>query len=305
MYCMSCGKPNADTSQFCLFCGKPLPMMQPPAMPQPPSPFISPAPTKNKSTTVVTVVVVVAALLLLSPFIVGFVIGFARGFNSSIEGSDQKVARLMREAAGVQPVQKPLFGEDKVDTKLRDLFRQVIQLNKDYQADVDRLDISQTQKLATAESFADPGTAAEGLRQLHAAYDLDAKQEQKLGRIVDDFKHQFDDVTGWEHDKIIEGFNKGLAQSMGPRQRATSTEKAWIDAMDDVYNYAELHHADFAMRYGQLVIADDSERQEFNTKVDALNARRHEFQQAQAEFTRFQGATWQKMGVSGQEVGAH
>ena len=297
MYCISCGRPNADNAAFCTSCGQKLFASQQ-AVP------VFAAPPQKKQNTWLIVAIVGGVLLLLSPFFIGFAIGFGRGFSSSFENSDQKVARLMREAAGLQPVQKPLFGENKLDTQLRDLFRKLIQLNKDYQANVDRLNLSETRKLATSESFVDPSSASEGLKQLHAAYDLDAQQEQQLQQLMESFRHQFDDVSASERETIVEGFNKGLAQSMVPRQHATSTEKAWVDAMDDVYNYAELHHADFNMRYGQLVITDDAELQEFNDKIHSLNARRQEFQQAQAEFNRFQGSTWQKMGVSGHDVGA-
>src|SRR5215472_17952245 len=89
------------------------------------------------------------------------------------ETDDQKISRLMREAAGLQPVRKSFLGEDKPDAKLRDLFKQTILINKDYQAAIDKLDLSATGRLNTPESFADPDSIAEGLHQLHAAYNLD------------------------------------------------------------------------------------------------------------------------------------
>jgi hypothetical protein len=302
MYCTKCGKPNSDVARFCLFCGSALPPVV--QQPQAVASAIAPA-TKKKSNTTLTVVLVIVGVLVLSPILIAFVVGFAEGFGSSMETADQKVARLMREAAGLQPVKKPFLGEGKIDTQLRDLFRKLIQLNKSYQAEVQTLDVSQVRRLATPESFADPSSADEGLRQLHAAYDLDAQQEQRLRQLLDDFRTQLNDVPVWQRQNALDGFNRGLAQSMAPRERATSTEKAWVDAMDDVYNYAELHHVDFSLRYGQLTIADDSERQEFNAKVEALNARHKEFNQAQEEFNRFQGSALQKMGVSQQQLGAH
>jgi hypothetical protein len=250
-------------------------------------------------------VLVIVGLLVLSPVLIGFAIGFAQGFHSGLEDTDQKVARLMREAAGLQPVHKPFFGENQLDTELRELFRKLIQLNKNYQAEVEKLDLSQVGKLTKPETFADPDAAEEGLKQLHAAYDLDAHQEQQLQQLLDDFRAHLNNFSVLERQQAIDGFNKGFAQGMAPRQRATTAEKAWVDAMDEVYNYAGLHHADFSMRYGQLVVGDETERQEFNDKIHALNARRHDFDEAQAEFNRFQGTTLEKMGVNAQQIGAH
>lgn len=247
---------------------------------------------------------IVALVLLLVPITIGFVAGFMQGFKSGFETTDQKVARLMREAAGLQTVQKSFLGENPGETKMRDLFRNMIRINQEYQATVDKLDISETHKLASPETFADPSSAAEGLRQLHSAYDLDSQQEQKLHQLMEDFRRQLAGGSAYEGG-MLKGFNEGLDQAMPKRQHTVSAEKTWVDAMDDVYNYAELHHADFSLRDGQLVIADGQELQEFNVKINNLNARRQEFVQAKNEFDRYQGETWQKLGVSRQQTVLH
>ncbi|HZD95278.1 MAG TPA: hypothetical protein VE133_13545, partial [Candidatus Sulfotelmatobacter sp.] len=73
-----------------------------------------------------------------------------------IETTEQKTSRLMREAAGLQPVRKSFFGENKLETKLRGLFKEVIDLNKDYQQASNKIDISGTAVLGTSDSFANP-----------------------------------------------------------------------------------------------------------------------------------------------------
>lgn len=248
---------------------------------------------------------VIVGVLIVVPFLIGFVRGFVKGFNASLEPTDQKVARLMREAAGLQPVRNSIFGEDKTDTKMRDLFKDIIRINKDYQDAVDKLDTSETAKLNTAESFADPSTVADGLKQLHAAYDLDAQQEQRMQEAMENFKHKFDDLSPSQRNSVVNAFNTGIAKVMPTRQRAISTEKAWVDSVDDVYDYAQSHHSDFAMSNGTLVIGNDTVREEFNTRVRTLNARRDEFLQAKNEFARMQGQTFQKMGVSRSQTGLH
>jgi hypothetical protein len=261
-----------------------------------------PIPQKKPDSSPKIVLIVVAAVILI-PFLIGIGLLTVGAFHSGFETDDDKVTRLMREAAGLQPVKKSFFGEDSIDTKMRDFFRKIIQLNKEYQADMDKLDISETRKLASAESFADPALAAEGLRQLHAGYDLDSQQEQRLQQILESFRHQFDDSPSWEREIYTKAIDEGFAKGTSNRQRVTSSEKAWVEAMDDVYSYAALHHADFELRNGHLVITDHSELLEFNSKVGALNARRQEFMRAKDEFTRDQGETWQKMGMSRRDTG--
>src|SRR5207302_8341487 len=111
------------------------------------------------------------------------------------ETTDQKVGRLMREAAGLQPVRHSLFGEAKTDVKMRDLFKDLISLNKEYKDAAGKLDTSATKNLSTPESFADPDSAADGLNQLHAAYALDAHQEERMQQIMENFKRSFDDLS--------------------------------------------------------------------------------------------------------------
>ena len=232
--------------------------------------------------------------------------GSSFGAGLQPETSEQKAGRLMREAAGLQPVRKPLFGEDKTEAKLRNFFKDLIGINKEYQQAVDKLDMSATDKLSTPESFADPSLAAEGLRQLHAAYAVDEMQEQRMQQILENFKHGFDDLSPADREGMLKGFNEGLAKGMPARQRATSTEKAWIEALDEVYAYARAHHDDFRMNSnGHLGVVHDDVREEFNTRVRTLNARREEFMQAKTDFEKMQGQSLEKMGLSRQQTGLH
>jgi len=221
------------------------------------------------------------------------------------ETTDQKTARLMREAAGVQPVRRTMFGENKIDAKLRGFFKDILALNKEYQEAISKLDTSETKKLSTPESFADPDSAADGLKQFHAACDLDAHQEERMLEIVDKFKHSFDDLSASERQEMLEGFQKGLGQAMPVREHAVASEKAWLDAMDDAYDYARAHHADIRMVDGRLGVVHDDVRAEFNTRIRTLNARRTEFLQAKHAIDEIQSRELQKIGVNPQQLGLH
>lgn len=219
------------------------------------------------------------------------------------ETTDQRMSRLMREAADLQPVRKPLFGEDKIDTRMRTLFKEVINANKDYQAAVNRLDTSAINNLIIPKSFADPSSASAGLQQMHAAYALDALQEQRMQTIAENLKKSFDDFSPSERETATNGFDAGLAQVMPVRQRAITTEKAWMDAVDDVYDYARSHHSAFTISSGHVAISDNAVREKFNSRIRTMNSRRAEFLRAKAELANMQNHNLEKMGLSHQQIG--
>jgi hypothetical protein len=222
-----------------------------------------------------------------------------------IESTEQKLGRLMREAAGLQPVRKSFFKEAKTDTQMRSFFKDVIDVNKEYQQGVDTLDISETKKLNTPESFADPGTATEALRQLHAAYDLDARQEQRLQEVLEKFKKGLDELSPSDREDMLKGFNEGLAKAMPTRERAVTAEKAWIDSVDDVYAYAQTYHSSFVFFGGRLAVSDNRVREEFNQRIRTMNAHRTEFLEAKTTLEQMQRQNLDKIGISRQQTGLH
>lgn len=221
------------------------------------------------------------------------------------ENSEQKAARLMREAAGIQPVRHSIFGENKTDAKLRNMFKDILALNKEYHEAESKLDISEVKNLSTPESFANPDSVADALKQLHAAYDVDAHQEVRMGEVLENFKHSLDDLPASERQEMLDGFNQGLGRATPVRQHAISSEKAWIDSLDDIYGYAQSHHADFTIANGRVGINDDQVREEFNTRVHTMNARRSEFLQAKHDLDQMQSQSLQKVGLSPQQLGLH
>lgn len=223
-----------------------------------------------------------------------------------LEPPDQRIGRLMREAAGLQPVRKQFFAKDRqFDDMFRDQYRNLIQLNKDYLEAVRNTDVSAVSRLGSAESFADPASFADGLRQLHTLYDLDSGQEQKLQEITSNLRTTIEN-SGWaasNREELMKGFQQGVAQVQDKRAGIVATERAWINSIDDVYDYAQRNHGVFVLNNGQLLIADNQVLEEFNGKVRAMNASRSQFMQAKQQFDQWQAGQLQKMGVSTSDVG--
>jgi hypothetical protein len=222
------------------------------------------------------------------------------------ESTDQLVGRLMREAAGLQPVHSSLWpSRRRMEDTWRPMFKQMVDLNKQYMEDVNRLDTSAVSDLNTAKSFLQPEIGDRALQQIHAVYALDSTQEEKLGRILEDLRHSMETVTtsASEREAFMKGFDQGMKAGMSKRSVTVAAEKAWMEALDEEYDYARAHQSNLMERDGKVVIQGHEIVLEFNRRVDHQEELRKEFIEKQKEFSQFQASTLQKMGVKPQDIG--
>jgi len=313
MFCPSCGKENANTFGYCNACGKALtpvggiaPGIAPGAAPapapaMPPRPMASAMPPTNgpaKRSGVIVAAVVFALVAAAGTF------GFLQVRNT--EKPEARIKRLVLEASGRQPIKKAFWAKDReFDDAFREQYKGLFRVNQEYMAAVKNTDISAAQKLGSPESFADPSAFTEGLRQVHAVYDLDMGQEQKVHEIVDNLRHIIE-TSSWsasDREGAVKGFDTGIAEPLAMRQTAVSAEQAWIQSIDDVYTYAEQNHSTFILNNGQLLIADNAVLEEFNSRVRTMNSRRTEFLQAKQNYDQYQQDLFRKMGVNPKDVG--
>jgi hypothetical protein len=224
----------------------------------------------------------------------------------NFEQPEARFARLMREAAGVQPESHRGFGRQRrFDDQVRDQYRKLLQQNREYTEAVKQIDISGVKDLNSAASFAAPEASQNGLAQLHALYDTDAAQEQKVRVIMADLRHVLESNASSpaERDAMLKGFDNGLSAQIAKRQEALDAEKAWVDAEDDVHACAAAHRDALAVVNGHLVISDEAVRSEFNTKIDAQEEKRKAFLKSQTQFSQSQADSLKKMGLSDKDLG--
>lgn len=301
MFCPSCGANNAQPSGHCTSCGQ-LISSAPGSMPiAAPAQAMFPQPlrTQEKRGPSLAVMIAVAVALFMGGF--GYLVA-----NIARETPDKRIGRLMREAAGLQPVRNSLFpSEREFDTTFRDQYRNLIRVNRDYVEAVKNTDLSAVKALNTPQSFADPDSFSEGLKELHTLYDLDMGQEQKVREIVDNIRHAIETNTAFafQREALIKGFDNGIAQPLVRRKKAVATEQAWVQSIDDVYGYAQSNHMFFILQNGRLVVTNNQVRTTFNARVDAMNTCQGEFRKAKREFDDWQAGLFQKMGVSGKDIG--
>lgn len=229
--------------------------------------------------------------------------------NADNEKPEARIGRLIREASGEQPVKTGFVYNmsrmKKFDDDFREQYRNLFHINQEYMAAVKSADISAASKLGSPETFADPASFAEGLRQLHAVYDLDMNQEQKVAQVVSNMRNMIEtsDWAASDREGIRKGFDQGLAGTLNQRHSAVSAEQAWVQSIDDLYDYAGRNHAAFILSGGQLLISDNDVLEGFNSRVRTMNGRRTEFLQAKEAYDKFQAETLQKMGVTPKDMG--
>ena len=229
--------------------------------------------------------------------------------NADNEAPEARIGRLILEASGAQPVKTgfayTLSKMKKFDDDFREQYRNLFHINQEYMAAVKSADISAASKLGSPETFADPTSFAEGLRQLHAVYDLDMNQEQKVAQVVSNIRNMIEtsDWAASDREAIRKGFDTGIAEPLNKRHNAVSAEQAWVQSIDDLYDYAGRNHAVFILSGGQLLISDNDVLEGFNSRVRTMNSRRTDFLQAKEAYDKFQAETLQKMGVAPKDMG--
>ncbi|HEY2115784.1 MAG TPA: hypothetical protein VGJ51_11870, partial [Candidatus Angelobacter sp.] len=233
-----------------------------------------------------------------------FILGNAASMLS-FETPQERFARLLREAAGTQPVShKGLPSQRKFDDAVRAQYGKLLQQNRDYLALVAKLNNSKVKEVNTARAFASAAVARPALDQLHALYDAGAAHEQEVQKIFSGLRHIFEDVSSpSERDEMLKGFDESIAQQIRRRQQALAMEKAWVDAVDDEHAYAAAHRASIRLVENVLVISDPAIRRELNAKIHLQEEKRKAFLKIQDEFKKSQAETLNKMGISGKDLG--
>ncbi len=225
----------------------------------------------------------------------------------NFEEPEARFARLLREAAGVQPESHRGFGRQRqFDDQVRDQYRKLLQQNRDYTKTMSEMDTSRIRDLNTAAALTNPAVEHEALAQLHASYDVDASQEEKVRVIVADLRHVLEANASSEAERtaMLKGFDESLATQFAKRKESLDAEKAWVDAEDDLHAYAGVHRAAITLLDNHLAISDAVVRNEFNVKIRAQEEKRKAFLDAQHQVKQSQADSLKKMGLSGKDLGA-
>jgi hypothetical protein len=311
MKCIVCGFENPEAGKQCSFCGKPL-VERPPTStvaagataaaavavaPQPPpSPeMINVVPESQKSHKTAFIVAAVCAAIFVMVFL-GFV-GF--GFFGYLVQSQQKatVGRLAHEALSGQ-AQSDSGQQGEMQALIRDYFKQVRDLNVSYRQQVADLNISQLPKIYSVETFATPGAMRRAQSEIVSIWKVDSDQEDNLRALQQKMRDQINSGNWSDFQKkaFIEGFDTGAGRVVALREPMVATEKDWVDAANDLYQYAMDNASSIEVQNGRVAINDADIRDTFNQKMhtaeekySTMQSSKQSYDQQIAQMTRQSG----------------
>jgi len=297
MLCPNCGQENTNAFGYCTQCQRPLSTAGGAAV----MPSLAGSPPRMRSGPKIALVLL--GFVLTAAGVYGAF--FANRGGISFEQPDQRFARLLREAAGLQPVKHLGSGRERqLDDAVREQYRRLLQQNRDYVAQGKQLDISKLKLLNSAKGFTDPRAEQEGLAQLHALYAAETTHEDKVRGIISDLRQVLENFasSNSEREAMTRGFDTSVIAQIARRQQALATAKAWVDAVEDLHAYTHAHRNAFTESGGRLVFSDPAVRREFHAKAQFQDQKRGELLVQQRLFAQTQKESLDKMGLTTKDI---
>jgi hypothetical protein len=207
-----------------------------------------------------------------------------------------KAGNLLKEAAGKQPVSKDA---NWWDAPSRDFFRDILEKNQHYSAEVAALDSSAIKNLYSSDSYAGKAHMEKVVSQLRAALAVDAKYTS-LDPIIKKMEERVAaaDASESEKQNFLKGMHGSLDRSLAPRNELILTEEAWMKSTIDLYEYAIAHTADYSIRGNKLYFRKDATREEFMSQQSKAIALHHNFLKAKKAWEESRKSKLDQMGVS-------
>jgi hypothetical protein len=221
------------------------------------------------------------------------------------ETTDQRLSRLGKEAAGTVPIRAYRSSAyESEDSVMREYLKDVINVGNDLSQAESRLD---TQAIASLYSPASFGTSANIQRTIRAINDqqqLNDAMTIQLEQITTKLKSRIDS-SGWSRhhrESFWRDFERTSNATLQQRTATINVFKTWSAATTDLYVFTDDHLNKMDVSKGQLVIADDRVRNEFNEKLkksrdlyDAVNKLSEQSEQVRKD-------TRQRIGLGPTEV---
>lgn len=222
------------------------------------------------------------------------------------EPAEARFTRLLREAAGLQPVShRGMPRQRRFDDAVRFQYGELLKKNREYMEKMKKLNTeTKTKTINSAESFGSPEIAQAALQHLHLTYQAEAAHEQETGEVMGGLRRVMENnAAPADRETILAAFDESLAKQFGVRAHLLAVEKDWIDAVDDEYAYVDAHRKSIRVASGKVVINDLVVREQFNAKLLFQRQKRLGFLKTKTDFDKLQTEALTKMGVTGKDMG--
>jgi hypothetical protein len=212
------------------------------------------------------------------------------------EEVNHRIGDLLKEAAGTKP---PSADADWWDGAARDFFHDLIEMNKQYAAEVKGLDNSAIEDLYSVNSYSSKARMEAVVTQLQAAQAVDDKYAS-LDPIIKKMEERIAKakVSESEKQEFLKGMEASMTKALAPRNEAIRTGREWMKSTIDLYQFAIGHSPEYSIRGNKLYFENDDASKEFTARQTQAIALHKEFLKTKgaAEDSRKQGLG--KLGVS-------
>lgn len=213
--------------------------------------------------------------------------------------ANRNVAELLRQAAGNKATTPDANWSDGV---LRDFFRELLDRNQQYIAEVHALDSSAIKNLYAADSYAGKTHMEKVMSQLRASYDVDQKYSS-LEPVLKGLRDRVAAAHASEREKqdFLKGMDEGLERSLRPRTELLRAEKLWMDSTLDLYGFMLAHSSDYSIQDTKLYFEDGAIRKQFTALQSKAVTSHKDFLKAKASFENARKDDMNQLGVSTSE----
>jgi hypothetical protein len=227
-------------------------------------------------------------------------LGLAGEMASLRGGIDRDLYRqtgnLLKEAAGKQPVGKDTNWWNAVT---RDFFRDILEMNQRYAAEVGALDRSAIKDLYSSKSYGGDVHMQKVVTQLHAALAVDEKYaslDPLIKRMED--RVAAADASESQKQEFLKGMRGSLEQKLGPRKDLVRKEEDWMKSTIDLYDFATAHLADYSIQDNKLYFRNDATKREFFSQQAKAIALHNDFLKAKRAMEESRRNNLNQVGVS-------
>jgi hypothetical protein len=226
-------------------------------------------------------------------------LAFAGGSQQSGTGRGdvkRQMGNLIKEAAGKQPQSANAHWWDGPS---RDFFHDIIVMNEQYTAEVAKLDQSALKNLYSSGSYSRKKGMDEIVTQLQSALAVDQKYSSldPLLQAVEK-RVQAADAPEVEKEGFLKGLKESAAKTLAPRNETFRTEKNWMEATIDLYQFTIDHSSEYSVRGGKLYFQNAAAQEGFTSRQSKALALQEEFLKAQHGAEAVQKSVQGEFGVT-------
>lgn len=197
-----------------------------------------------------------------------------------------RIGVLAKEASGQIPTSPDT---EPWETAARGFFKDVIQFNKDYRNELAALDHDALKENLKPDSFRNHEEMERVKNQLGAALAVDEKYSS-LAPLIQKMKGSVEaaGIPTKETDAIINSVESSTEDNLAARQHLFQTDRDWMHAAIDVYEFTLLHESQFVLRESKLIFVSGDLSREFNARMKKATGLRAAFQNERKSFQRMQ-----------------